>query len=98
MLEINFFCKYFAFSASTYLASNCYLIFKVGAKLTYLVAIIGGPVTVWLPTMTKQNSIWSKALIMPLTRWNCVLSYKQKNFFSESQLVVPKKYFHNRIP
>ena len=22
--------------------------------------------------MTKQNSIWSKALIMPLTIWNCV--------------------------
>ena len=24
--------------------------------------------------MTKHNSIWSKALIMPLTIWNCVLS------------------------
>ena len=30
--------------------------------------------------MTKQNSIWSKALIMPLTIWNCVLSYKQGNY------------------
>ena len=48
--------------------------------------------------MTKQNSIWSKALIMPLTIWNCVLSYKQKNYFSENRLVLPRNYFHNRIP
>ena len=51
----------------------------VAAKLTYLAAIIGGHVTAKLPHilrfMTKQNSIWSKALIMPLTIWNCVLSY-----------------------
>ena len=60
-------------------ASTCYPIFKVVAKLTYVVAIIGGHVTArLLPIirfMTKQNSIWSKALIMPLTIWNCVLSY-----------------------
>ena len=30
---------------------------------------------------------------MPLTIWNCVLSYKQKNYFSENQLVLPS----NRI-
>ena len=72
-----------------WLASICYLVFKVVAKLTYLVAIIGSLVTTRLPLlvrfMTKQNSIWSKALIMPLTIWNCVLSYKQKNYFSENQ-------------
>ena len=27
---------------------------------------------------------------MPLTIWNCVMSYKQKILFSENQLVVPK--------
>ena len=60
--DINFFCGY--------------LVFKVIAKLTYLVAILGGHVTAWLPPiirlMIKQNSIWSKALLMPLTIWNCV--------------------------
>ena len=72
------------------------------AKLTYLVAIMGGHVTARLPSMTrfmtKQNSIWSKALIMPLTIWNCVLFYKQKSYFSEKPLVLPRNYFHNRIP
>ena len=60
MLEIIFFL---------WVASTCYLVFKVVAKLTYLVAIIGGHVTAKLPAklpyivkfMTKQNSIWSKA-------------------------------------
>ena len=56
------------------------LVFKVVAKLKYLVAIISGHVLAWLPPivrfMTKQNSISSKALIMPLTKWNCVLSQK----------------------
>ena len=60
VLEINFFCT-----------STCYLVFKVVAKLTYLVTIICGHETAGLPSvvsfMTKQNSIWSKALIMPLT-------------------------------
>ena len=45
---------------------------------------MGGHVIAQLPPiirfMTKQNSIWSKALIMPLTIWNCVLSYKGKSF------------------
>ena len=75
-----------------WVASTCYLVFKVIAKLTYLVAIIGGHITAWLPPiirfMTKQNSIWSKALIMPLTTWNCVLSYKQKNYFR----AIPAKF------
>ena len=70
MLEINFF----------------YLVFMVVAKLSYLVAIFGGHVTAGLPPIvrfkTKQNSIWSKALIMPLNVWNCVLSNKHKTFFS----------------
>ena len=77
-----------------WIASTCYLVFKVVAKLTYLVAIYGGHITVSLPPIvrfkTKHNSIWSKALVMPLTIWNCVLSYKLKNCFSENQLAVPK--------
>ena len=63
---MNFFC-------------GCYLVFKAVEKLTYLVAIIGGCVYSYHPLSdlwTKQNSIWSKALIMPLTIWNCVLSCK----------------------
>ena len=74
---------------------------KVVVKLRYLVATIGGLVTAQLPSiarfMTKQNSIWSKALSMPLTIWNCALSYKQKNYFSENKLVLLRNYFHNRI-
>ena len=35
---------------------------------------------------------------MPLTIWNCVLSYKQNNYFSEKQLALPRNYFHNRFP
>ena len=35
---------------------------------------------------------------MPLTIWNCVLYYKQKIYFSENQLVLPRNYFQNRIP
>ena len=27
---------------------------------------------------------------MPLTIWNCVLSYKHKNYFGENQLAVSK--------
>ena len=46
-------------------ASTCYLVLKVVAKLTYLVANIDGHVTAQLPLigrfMSKQNSIWSKA-------------------------------------
>ena len=34
---------------------------------------------------------------MPLTIWNCVLSYKQQNYFSENGLNPPRNYFHNRI-
>ena len=35
---------------------------------------------------------------MPLTIWNCVLSYKQNDYFSEKQLALPRNYFHNRFP
>ena len=35
---------------------------------------------------------------MPFTIWNCVLSYKQNNYFSEKQLALPRNYFHNRFP
>ena len=69
MLEINF----------LRVASICYLVGKAVANLTHLVANIGGYITTWLISivrfMTKQNSIWSKVLIMPLTIWNCVLFY-----------------------
>ena len=34
---------------------------------------------------------------MPLTIWNCVLSYKQKNYSSENWLVMPRNYGHKRI-
>ena len=34
---------------------------------------------------------------MPLTIWNYVLSFIQKNYFSENQLVWPRNYFHKRI-
>ena len=80
---------------------TCYLVLKVVTELKYPVAIIGGHVTAQLPPIvifiTKQNSIWSKALLMPFTIWNCVLSYK-KNYFSEKWLVVSRNYFRNRIP
>ena len=75
---------------------------KVVAKQTYPVANIGGHVIAQLPSvvrfMTKHNSIWSKALVMPLTIWNCVLSYQEKKNFSENGRVLPENYFHNRIP
>ena len=55
VLEINFFL---------WVASTCYLEFKVVAKLTYLVAIIGGHVIARLPPvvrfMTKHNSIYGQ--------------------------------------
>ena len=84
-----------------WVASTCYPVFKVVAKLT---VIIGGHVTAKLHVrhivrfITKQNSIWSKALIMPLILWNCVSSYKKKTYFSENRLVLPRNYFQNRIP
>ena len=74
------------------------------ANLTYPVANIGGHVIAHLPSfvrfMTKHNSIWSKALIMPLAIRNCVLFYqeKNKNNFSENGHGFPRNYFHNRIP
>ena len=77
------------------LASTCYWVFKVVAKQTYPVAIIGGQVTAGLPPIVRFtiNFIWSKALIMPLTIIiELVLSYKQKNFSVKmEQLVVQKK-------
>ena len=35
---------------------------------------------------------------MPLTICNCVLSYQEKNSFSENGHVLARNYFHNRIP
>ena len=29
---------------------------------------------------------------MPLTKWNCVLSYKWKNFCNENGLALPRNY------
>ena len=34
---------------------------------------------------------------MPLTMWNCVLSYKQRHYFSENWLVLLRNCFHNKI-
>ena len=45
--------------------------------------------------ITKQNAIWSKALIMPLDIWHCVLSYQEN---TENGHVLPRNYSHNRIP
>ena len=34
---------------------------------------------------------------MPLIIWNCVLSFKQQNYFRENGFILPRNYFHNRI-
>ena len=69
MVEINF------FAGSKHLLPGA----EVGSKLTYLVAKFGGLITAHLPPAlvvvkfkTKHNSIWSKALTVPLTIQNCV--------------------------
>ena len=69
VVEMNF------FASSKHLLPGA----EAGSKLTYLVAKIGGCITILLPPAlivvkfkAKQNSIWSKALTMPLTIWNCV--------------------------
>ena len=72
MSEINFFL-----AGIKYLLPSVKL--PVVAKLTYLVAHFDGHIIAHLPSvqvvfrvMNKQNPIWSKALIMPLTIWNYV--------------------------
>ena len=35
---------------------------------------------------------------MPLVIWHCVLSYKQKNYFSENGLVLSGNNFHKTKP
>ena len=35
---------------------------------------------------------------MPLTIWNCVLSYKQKIYFSANHLVLPEISFRTEFP
>ena len=64
---------------------HCYkLTFSVGSKYLLPGIKIVASNNYWWPFnrstivrfMTKQNSVWSKALKMPLTIWNCVLSYK----------------------
>ena len=66
---------------------------KVVTNQTYPVANIGGHVIAQLPFfikfITTHNSLWSKALIMPLTIRHCVLSYQQKNNFSENGHALP---------
>ena len=47
------------------------------------------PVTIHGQIYDQQNSIWLKALILPLTIRDCVLSYKEKNYFSKNWLVLP---------
>ena len=93
VLEFNLFCRWLVLAT---------LYKKVVAKLTFPVANIAGHVIAHLPSlvrfMTKHISVRSKALIMPLTIWHCVLSYQQKNDFSENGHVFPRNYLHNRIP
>ena len=85
----------------TFSVGSCYLVFKVIAKLTFLAASIGGHATVQLPAiirfMTKQISIWPKALIIT---WNCVLSYKQGIHVipPESSGRVPEMELTSRAP
>ena len=54
--------------------SSCYRVENLVSKFIYLEALIGCRTTVLLPALrvvvrlnTKQNSIWSKAMTMPLT-------------------------------
>ena len=35
---------------------------------------------------------------MPLTIWNCVLSYQEKNNFSEKGHVLPRNYYITEFP
>ena len=39
---------------------------------------INSPVTTNVRFMTEHNSIWSEALIMPVTIWKCVLSFSRR--------------------
>ena len=78
MVEINFF-------------ADCKLLLpgaEVGSKITYLVAKNGchitahmSPALVVVGFKTKQNSIWSNALKVPLTIWNCVYLTSRSFFF-----------------
>ena len=77
------------FASSKHLLSGA----EAGSKLTYQVANIGGHKSAHLTLVlvvvrfkTKQHSIWSKSLTMPLTIWNCVKSYRQK-FLLENWLL-----------
>ena len=90
MLEINF------FASSKHLLPGA----EVGCKL---VAKTGGHITAQLPPVlvvvrfkTKQNSIWPKALTMPLTIWNCVLSYQKKICYRIARQQHFATYFLNR--
>ena len=47
-------------------------------------------------TQPRQNT--AKALIMPLTIWNCVLSCKQQNYFSENGLILPGVTSRTELP
>ena len=84
-----------------WVANTCCLVFKVVAKIAYLVAIVVGHVTAQLPPivrfMTKQNYIWSKAFTMPLTIWHCVLSCEKKNYFSENSLLFQEITFRWKL-
>ena len=95
----GFRCKKLTFSVgSKYLLPGIYGSSKTNIPGSNFRWPCNSQLTINCQIKTKHNSIWSKALIMPLTLWNCVLSYKHKIFFSENQLAVPKNFFHNRIP
>ena len=69
-LEINFF-----FACSKYLlsgikaSSNTYI---PGSKSLSSNAVLLPANSIVVRFLIKQNFIWSKELIMPLTIWNCV--------------------------
>ena len=88
----------------TFFAGCKYLLpgLKGNSKLSYLVANIGSHMTAQLPpcqiydqtTFHMVKGIYNAFDQMEL----CFGLRKQKNYFSENWLVLPRNYFHNRIP
>ena len=102
-LSLFSFCTVLENNIFLLVASACYLVFKVVAKLTYLVAIIGGHacnsiVTAHCQIYNQTKFHLVKSLIMPLTIRNCVLSYKKKNCFSKIGLFLQEITFRTEFP
>ena len=85
VLEISFF----------FMVASTWVVAEPVANICDIVVVELPP---FVRFLTKHNSIWSKALIIHLTIWNCVLSYQQKNTCSDNWHVFSRNYFHNRNP